>query len=758
MGATSGKDIARRGFLVGSAAIAGGVAFGTYALNQPIDNPLKQGLQPGEASMNAWVKISAQDGITIITPHVDQGQGAVSAQAMLVAEEMDLEMGQFQTSFGLPSAAYWNTSFARDAVPFLSRDMGPLAQSGRASTAQLLKALGAQLTGSSTSMSDSFDKLRMAGAVARETLKLAASRRLNVPVRTLGTQAGAVVLADGSQIPYAELAEEAAGLEPVQVKQLRESSQWRLIGKPQQRLDMLAKSTGRQNYGIDVVQEGMLHAAVRTNPRRFAGVTRFDDTAARAMRGVLDVVPVTHGMAVVADNSWRAFKAAEAIEIEWDQADYPAEQAEHWQRLEDSFTPRHLDFTWTNQGDVEAAFAQAPSADGAQVIEAEYRAPYVAHAPLEPLNATVQVNDDGSATAWAGHQLPRFAQQKIGQVLGISAEKVTFHNQYMGGSFGHRFEFEVLTQAAQIAANFPGRPVKLTFSREEDFLHDLPRQPSMAQLRGTVQAGKITSYDLDIASPSAMESQVGRIGFPYPIPDVQLAQGAWSQPYGRIDNFRVRTYRTPSMAPISSWRSVGAATSGFFADCAFDELAHAAGLDPMQARIDACEHAPYRRVLEAVRELSGWDEAPMGPGRGRGVAFVECFGVPVAEVVEVSSIGGGIKIDKVYVACDVGPVIDPVNFEGQVKGGVVWGLGHAMNCEITYSDAMAQQTNFHQHAGMRLYQCPDVEVRAVDNGSAVHGIGEPPVPPAAPALANAIFAATGLRLREMPFHHHVSFV
>jgi isoquinoline 1-oxidoreductase beta subunit len=302
-----------------------------------------------------------------------------------------------------------------------------------------------------------------------------------------------------------------------------------------------------------------------------------------------------------------------------------------------------------------------------------------------------------------------------------------------------------------------GTPVKLTYSREEDMAQDYARQIAMARMRGAVRDSRVETYDLSIAMPSIIASQMGRQGFPVPGPDLQIVAGAWEQPFA-LPNYRVTGYRAPPLAPISSWRSVGASTNGFFHDGFLDELIHAAGADPMAERIRLCWHEPSRKVLEAVRDMSGWDGADLGANRGRGVAFCMSFGVPVAEVIEVTNTDAGIRIDKVYVAADVGRIVDPVNFENQVQGGVIWGLGHAMNCEITFSQGAVEQSNYYDFEGMRINQCPVVEVKGLENASSIRGIGEPPVPPAAPALANAIFAATGLRIREMPFNKFVDFV
>jgi isoquinoline 1-oxidoreductase beta subunit len=742
------RTIARRSFLVGSVAIAGGVAFGTYLMQRRLPNPLDEDLAEGEATFNPWVLIDSEK-VTLITPHGDKGQGVLSAQAALIAEELDIEFGQFETSFGRPSPAYWNHAFAEEGAPFKATDEGFAAETMRSFVRGITKIIGMQGTGGSTSMPDSFVKLREAGAVARETLKKAASEASGVPVAELKTAGGAVQLPDGSELRYTELAGIAAGIEPVRDVTLRAPSEWRLIGKPMQRLDIVGKSTGTLGYGIDVSVDGMVHAAVRMNPRQGGALSSFDATDAKAMRGVRDVIEITGGVAVIADNSWRAMRAADALEIEWGDAPYPHEQAAHWDALSESFGEDQLDSMWRDDGDVDGALA------GDEVVTAEYRSPYVAHAPLEPLNAVVKVTED-QVEIWTGHQVPILLTQIVAGVTGHEADQVTFHNQFMGGSFGHRLEFEHLRHAVEIADKMRGTPVKLTYSREEDFAHDFPRHISMGRCRGRVEDGGITAIDVSIAAPSVIGSQMGRAGFSIPGPDAQIAAGAWNNPY-KIENYRMCAFRAAELAPVSSWRSVGAPGAGFIFDTFVDELCHAAGADPMEERLRLIDHDPSRKVLEAVAEMSNWGAA-MEPGQGRGVAFVESFGVPTAEVVEVTQTSRGIKIDRVYVACDVGTVIDPVNFENLVQGGVVYGLGHAINCEITYADGMAEQTNYHAHEAMRMYQCPEIIVRGLENGSKIRGIGEPPVPPAAPALGNAIFAATGQRLREMPFNKFIDFV
>ncbi|NRF65938.1 xanthine dehydrogenase family protein molybdopterin-binding subunit [Aquincola sp. S2] len=743
------KTIARRSFLIGSAAVAGGVVFGVYQVRKSHPNPLAEGLKPGQAALTPWVRID-KDAVTLITPHMDMGQGAYSVQAALIAEELDIEFGQFRIDAGAPSPAYYNRRVSEERAAFNAHDTRWQAEAMRDVMGGLFKVLGVMVTGGSSTVPDSFDKLREAGAVARETLKLAASRKTGVPVAQLKTARGAVLLPDGKQLKYTELADIAATLDPVRDVTLRDPAAWRFIGKPMQRLDIVGKSTGTLRYGIDLAMEGMVHAAVKTNPRQGGQLNRYDDAKAKGLRGVKKILPVSNGVAVVADNTWRALQAVKAIECDWGPAPYPAEMKDHWAAVAASFTPERLNKQWRHDGDVDQALQQGP------VIEAEYRAPYLAHAPLEPLSAIVKVGSDG-VDVWVAHQMPRFVQKKVAAVTGVKPEQVRYHQQVAGGCFGHRLEFENVTLCAEIARQMPGTPVKLTYSREEDFAHDFPRQIGMARGKGVVKDGQVHAVDLQVATVSSSASQASRLGQAGPPgADGQIAAGAWNQPFA-VPHFRMRAYKVPELAPTSSWRSVGASTQGFFANAFLDELIHAAGADPLRERLRLCNHDVSRKVLEAVGEMSNWG-SKLAPGRGRGIAFVDSFGVPVAEVVEVTKTDKGIRIDKVFVALDVGRVVDPVNLDNHVKGAVVWGLGHAMNCEITYADGMAQQSNFPQFQGMRLDQCPHIVVRSLENAPRIRGAGEPPVPPAAPALAAAIFAATGKRLREMPFNKFVDFV
>lgn len=744
------KTIARRSFLIGTVAVAGGVAFGVYTVRKPHENPLTAGA--GEAVLTPYVKITGQS-ITLITPRADSGQGAYHVQAALIAEELDVDLDQIKADPGPPSAAYWNTALAAEAADFMVPAAGMMHDIAEGAVNNVMKVIGLQITGGSSTVPDQFEKLRLAGASARETIKALVAEREGIALADLTTASGNVILPDGQKIPYTSLAADLAGREVVQDVTLRDPSQWRYIGKPMQRIDMLAKSTGTQEYGIDAVVDGMVQATVLMNPAQGGGMTDYDATEALAMRGVQVVVPITGGLGIVADNTWRAFRAAQAITVTWDDPSFPLEQADHWAALEAAFTPDAQDSQKRNDGDMDSVLA-----DG-DILTAEYRAPYLAHAPLEPVNAIVRVDDD-RAEVWTGTQIPRFVQANVSRITGIPADKVTVHVLMMGGSFGHRLEDEVVKQATEIAMQIKGTPVKLTLSREEDMLHDFPRQIAMARMRGKVANGRVEALDLGIAMPSVMASQLARQNQSAPGPDSQIVAGAWDQPFA-IPHQRVTGYRAAELAPISSWRAVGASSNGFFYNAALDELIAAAGADPMEERLRLCRDPLARLTLEAVAEMSGWSGVgglAAGSRTGRGVALTKSFGVQCAQVIEVTDTDEGLRIDNVWVAAEVGRVVDPVNFENLVQGGVIYGLGHAMNSEITYAGGVAEQSNFDLNPGMRLHQCPNIFVRGLENGDRVLGIGEPPLPPAAPALAGAIWAVTGTRLREMPFGKTVRFV
>ncbi|MEM9533575.1 MAG: molybdopterin cofactor-binding domain-containing protein [Pseudomonadota bacterium] len=745
---TRAKALTRRAFLIGSAGVAGGVAFGVYLLNRPAGNPLLKDLKPGEAAITPFVKITSS-GITLIVPRADVGQGIMSTQAHLIAEELDVDPHTVSLDPGQPHRAYVNAKIAENSLPFQPLDDGFIPRTLRELMARVARLADAQFTGGSSSVADLQEKLRWSGAIARETLKAAAAQRFGLDAQRLQTQDGHVLLPHGRRVAYTDLAAAAVHIEPVTDVQLRPPSQWRLLGKPFRRTDIVAKSTGRQNYGIDVSLPNMLYATVRANPGRGGGVGAYDDRAALALRGTRAVVPVTDGLGVVSDNTWRAFQAAAALDIEWPSPGYPATSDEMWQVLEDAHNDDHINSRLRDDGDVEQVLANT------NTVSAEYRVPYLAHAALEPLSATVLVEPD-HVTVWTATQVPHAVRDAAIALTGLSAEQVTVRVLPAGGSFGRRLDHDYVVQAIEIARSLPGTPVKTTWTREQDFGQDFPRPLHLAKARGAVAGGQVTALDIDSISPSLAQSWFQRVFIVPPGPDTLIVWGAYDQPYA-IPNYRVTGYRAPELLPIGSWRSPGACSNSFFHEGFLSELIFEAGADPLLERLRLIKDPVSRGVLEAVGDMSNWDGPETGPEKGRGIAFAHSHHVPVAQVIDVSRTERGIRIDDVYIAGDCGTVFDPVNAEAQLTGAAVWALGHAMNCELTYENYAPTQSNFHAFQGMRMSQTPRFHTRLLGQAKDVAGLGEPATAPAAPALADAIFAATGQRLREMPFNRFVKF-
>ena len=511
---------------------------------------------------------------------------------------------------------------------------------------------------------------------------------------------------------------------------------------------MVSKVTGTAAFGIDTQLDGMLYATVRVNPYLGAGVKSYDATETLGMRGVKKVVEITNGLAVIATNTWYAMEGAKALEVEWEPAPYPLTTSEHFAQVAASFTEDRQDSQNRNDGDVEPVLA------GGDVTEIEYRAPYLAHATMEPMNATAWLRD-GKLDIWAGNQNPTLARQFASNVTGVPAEEIEIHTPYLGGGFGRRGEMDYVQLAVEVAKGMEGTPVKTTWSREEDQCHGFYRPISIGRIKAVMEDGAPKAMDIQLAAPGAIIDAFGRQGLPAAGPDGSIPMAAWDQPY-TFPNYRVTAYKVPTMLPVTFWRSVGGSQNAFFQESALDELAHAAGVDPVEMRLKSLDHAPSRKVIEAVAEMSNWGAA-MPEGQGRGMAFCLAFGVPTAEVIEVAQTDQGLKVTKAYAAVDVGTALDPGNIEAQVMGGLNFGLSAAIMSQITVADGEVEQTNFHNYDAMRMYQAPSIEVKVLENAEKIRGIGEPGTPPAAPALANAIFAATGQRIREMPFSNFADF-
>jgi isoquinoline 1-oxidoreductase beta subunit len=737
----------RRSFLIGSAAVLGGTVFGVYKYRQPHANPLLENLPQGAYGITPYVRIDAE-GITLITARAEMGQGVHTTLAALLAEELDIGWENIRVEHGAPGAAYYNRGVLEEGVPFGALDHGVMAERMRGTMGVLSKFMGMQVTGGSSSVPDAFEKLRSAGAAARFALVAAAARRLGIPAAQLKTANGRVIAPDGSSLGYTELAAEAAQVALPDNPPLKDRKDWRYLGKAMPRVDMVGKCTGTASFGIDVRLPGMLFATVRCNPAIGAPLASFEAKPALAMRGVMKVVEIPGGIGVIADNTWRAFQAAQAVQCNWEAPVHPATTAALFDAIAASFSEKHQDSRLKNDGDVEAALAQGPT------LSAEYRVPFLAHATMEPMNAVAWLRE-GRLDIWTGTQSPTAARDQAAKLAGLAPDQVHVHVMLMGGGFGRRLESDYVLQAVRLALAVKGTPVKLTWRREEDMAQDQYRPAAIARIRGATRQGAVHALDMQVASPSVLESQGGRLGMSIPGPDKLIVDGAYDQPYG-VEHYRATGYRTPAILPIGSWRSVGNSYNAFFIESFLDELAVQAGADPMQLRLSLITDGPSRKVLQAVADMSGW-ATPLGKGRGRGVAFHLAFGAPTAQVIEVSMTPNGIKIDKVYVATDVGIALDPGNIEAQLQSAVLFGLSAAVFGQITFQKGAAEQGNFHQYPALRMLQAPAFAVQVLESGRRIRGVGETGTPPAAPALANAVYKLTGQRIRELPLSKHIRF-
>ena len=721
------KTIARRSFLVGSAAVVGGVAFGAYKLRQTPENPLTPSY--GSAALNPFIIID-QNGVTLIAPKAEMGQGVHTTWAALIAEELDLGWQDINVLHGPPAKAYYNSALMGMALPFQDYEMTDFKKSIQEIVGDTAKLIGLQLTGGSTSAKDGFDRMRIAGASARETLKLAASQQLGIPLDQLSTDAGHVLAPDGSKLSYSALAVAAAEIDPPRVT-LRDPSTWRYLGKTMPRIDMAEKVTGAARYGSDIALQGLRFATVKMNPKH-SGMKSFDARVAKEMRGVEKIIDLGDGFAVVATNTWLAMQAAEAVDVIWEAAPYP-QTSDTMQKAFVAALSKQPEAVELKSGDFDEPHKGTK-------IDAEYSVPWLAHASMEPMTATA-LFENGELSVWAGNQAPLSAQKACAEAVGIEPEKVTLTTPYIGGSFGRRGNTDFTVQVAKIAAALPGTPIRLVWSREEDMRRDYYRTAATARFKGVVDKGTAVAIDGNIA---AVSSEV--VGPGKHLPGVQ------DQPYD-IPNYRMAGHAVNLAVRTGYWRAVEHSFNCFFLESFIDEMAIAASRDPLTFRLDmlAKQHAPSAKLLETVAEMSNWGAAN-GGNSAKGVAFSYSFGTPVATVCEVAQKDGMIELSNIWIACDVGTALDPGNIEAQMVGGSLYGLSAALYGEITFYDGEVEQTNFPDYDAIRMANCPEFKVKILENNPYIGGVGEASTPPAAPALTNALFALTGERARKLPLY------
>ncbi|HTN27470.1 MAG TPA: xanthine dehydrogenase family protein molybdopterin-binding subunit, partial [Burkholderiales bacterium] len=642
-------------------------------------------------------------------------------------------------------------------LPFRPDDDGWLPHMLRHTQYKVAELLGVQATGGSTGVRDAWIVMRHAGAAARSQLVAAAAKRWSVAVAECRTEGGRVLHAQSNRaLGYGELAIEASQLAPARDVPLKDPGTFRLIGKSQPRLDIPQKTEGTAPFAIDTRMPGMMYAAIAHCPVFGGTLKRVDSAKASRMQGVRAIVelPATSAsaaaVAVVADSWWRARNALAALEASWDTGAHGALDSAKQSAAYAELLANGKGREYERIGDAKSVLGSA----GARVLEATYSVPYLAHATMEPMNCTALVTD-GRCEVWAGNQAPTLARWVAGKAAGIGSEKVTLHTPFLGGGFGRRAEMDVVIEAVTIAARVPGTPVQLIWSREEDLQHDAYRPMATARFRCALDAnGAIAAWHNRIVSQSCTQSFTSRIlpaAASYLMKDKTTSEGAYDLAYA-MPNRLVEHVLAEQPVPVGFWRSVGHSHNAFFVESFLDEVAHAAGKDPLQYRIAMLGGAPrHRRVLETAARVAGWGTPLAGKNQGRGIALAESFHSIVAQVAEVEVDAGNVRVRRVSCAIDCGRAVNPDTVAAQMESGIVYGLSAALHGKITLKGGRVEQANFPDYEVVRMADCPAIDVKIVESGwEHLGGVGEPGTPPIAPAVANAVFAATGRRVRELP--------
>jgi isoquinoline 1-oxidoreductase beta subunit len=696
-------ETSRRGFMAGSGA-ALVVGFTLPSMGGRALAATDTAFTP-----NAWLRITPDNRVTVVCGSSEMGQGVLTAIPQLMAEELDADWANVRVEQAPVSQAFNNPAF------------------------------GMQATGGSTTVRGHWDVMRNAGATARAMLVAAAAEQWKVPAAECRTEAGHV-MHGSKKLSYGQLAEAASKQKAPEKVALKDPKDFKILGQRKARLDTAGKTNGSAKFGIDVNLPGMLVAVMARAPLPGVKVAKVDDTAAKAVKGVKQVITLPTGVAVLATGYWAAKKGRDALKVDWDFGDKAGlDSAKVTAMLTDG----------ASKADAVALKAGDAGITPAKLVEATYEAPYLAHACMEPMNCTAWVKTDG-VEIWAGTQSQGPVQGILSQVASVDPGKVKVNTMMLGGGFGRRFAPDFVIDAT-LLSKISGAPVKLVYTREDDMAAGFYRPASVAKFTGGLDAqGKAVLLKAGVGSPSIMAAS-GFMKIPESGVDSFAMEGINDHPYG-VPNQLITYGRREPGPSVWFWRSVGHSQNSFFMEGFIDEMAHAAGKDPFEFRRALMDQQPrYKQVLEVAAEKAGWGK-PLPAGVFRGIAVVQSFGSYVAEVAEVSiNADGTPKVHRVVAAVDCGMTVNPTIIERQVEGAIVYGLSAALYGRISLKDGRVEQGNFHDYPVLRHNEMPKVEVHIVKSTEKPGGIGEPGTPPVAPAVANAIFAATGKRLRSLPF-------
>jgi isoquinoline 1-oxidoreductase beta subunit len=684
----------RRNFLRTSATAAGGLLVGFHI---PERTQLAADTPANSSKLNAWVHVGTDDIVTLAIHKAEMGQGTVTSLSMLLAEELECEWSRIRTEFPGVDPAYG----------------------------------GFQGVVGSQSIRSSYNSLRQAGASAREMLVQAAAQKWGVDKSSCRAEKSTVVnTATNARLTYGSLSEAAAKLPPPANVPLKDPSQFKIVGKSMKRLDTPGKVDGSITFGIDVRLTNMLYAVIQRCPVFGGTVAGFDDTKAKATPGVKSVVKISNGVAVLADSTWAAMEGRRNLVVKWDEGKVAA------------FSTPGITQAFADAVEQGSAAPGPPMgvaialAAASKKLDAVYQTPYLAHAPMEPLNCTAWVHSDG-CDVWASTQMQSSARQIAAQKSSLPPGSVQVHTEYMGGGFGRRGGVDYIGEAVEVAKTV-NVPVKLTWSREDDMQHDTYRPASYCRFLGGVDAdGWPVAWKATIACPTfdggANTATEGIRDMAYAVP-----------------NFQSEYHNVDPGIPVSYWRSVGYSQNTFFAESFLDEMAHAGGKDPVEVRRRLLAKSPrLLAALELCADKAGWGK-PLPAGRGRGVSVVNNIGSNTVQIAEVSVEKGKVKVHRVVCAVDCGAVVNPAGVAQQIESGIAFGLSAALKGSVTIKNGRVEQGNFHQYDVIRIDEMPRVEVHIVPSTAASGGIGEASTPGIAPAVCNAIFAATGKRIRQLP--------